>query len=122
MQNRIRAVRAAVDGGLSQDKFAERLGVTGAAISRIESGMRNITDATIKSICREFDVNETWLRTGEGEMFVQPSRNEEIAAFVVGALKSEDENFKQRFSLMLSRLNEQQWKLLEDMAKKMAGE
>lgn len=122
MQNRIRAVRAAVDGGLSQDKFAERLGVTGAAISRIESGMRNITDATIKSICREFDVNETWLRTGEGEMFVQPTRDEEIAAFVGAALSGEDENFRRRLLSVLSRLDEEEWQLLEKMAKKLAGE
>lgn len=122
MQNRIREIRAAVDGGLSQDKFAERLGVTGAAISRLESGGRNITDATIKSICREFNVDETWLRTGEGEMFVQPTRDEEIAAFVGAALSGEDENFKRRLLSVLSRLDEKEWQILEKMAKKLAGE
>lgn len=122
MQDRIRAVRYAVDGGLSQEKFAEKLGVTGAAISRIEAGTRGVTDAIIKSICLTYGVNETWLRTGEGEMFVQPTRDEEIAAFVGAALSGEDENFKRRLLSVLSRLDEKEWQLLEKMAKKLAGE
>ena len=120
MQNRIRAVRYAVDGGLSQEKFAENLGVTGAAISRIEAGTRGVTDAIIKSICRTYGVDEAWLRTGEGEMFVQPTRA--IAAFVGSALSDEEESFKRRLLSVLSRLDEKEWQLLEKMAKKLAGE
>ena len=54
---------------LSGEKFGERLGVGRSAISNIENSNRNLTEQTIKSICREFNVNENWLRTGEGEMF-----------------------------------------------------
>lgn len=55
--------------GLSQKAFGERLGVTDAAISSIESGRRGITEQMIKAICREFDVNYDWLKSGEGDMF-----------------------------------------------------
>lgn len=53
---------------LSQEKFATAIGMTGAGISKIESGDRGITEQTIKSICREFDISEEWLRSGKGEM------------------------------------------------------
>ncbi len=55
---------------LSQEDFGKRLGVTGASISRLEKGERNITEQMILSICREFNVNEKWLRHDEGEMFL----------------------------------------------------
>ena len=56
--------------GIKQKILAERIGVTEAAISTWRGGRRNITDQSIKAICREFNVNEEWIRTGEGEMFL----------------------------------------------------
>lgn len=53
---------------LSQDAFGEKLGMTGASISRYEAGTREVTDATIKHIAKTFGISESWLRTGEGEM------------------------------------------------------
>lgn len=64
MNNRIRETRRALD--LSQEAFGERLGITGSGLSNIESGKRNVTEQMILAICREFNVNEEWLRTGEG--------------------------------------------------------
>ena len=57
--------------GLSVRAFATRLNISGSLISNIENGRREITDRTISDICREFNVSEEWLRTGNGEMFVQ---------------------------------------------------
>lgn len=57
---------------LSGEKFGEKLGVKRSAISDIETGRNNLTDQMFLSICREFNVNENWLRTGEGEMFLKP--------------------------------------------------
>lgn len=57
--------------GLTMEKFGERLGVTKTAISLIESGKNNLTDANIKAICREFNVDYIWLTSGDGEMFVE---------------------------------------------------
>ena len=57
--------------GLTMERFGERLGVTKVAISNIEKGNRSLTDQMCRAICREFDVNEEWLRDGTGEMFKQ---------------------------------------------------
>lgn len=54
---------------ISQDAFGRKLGVTAAGISKIESGQRNLTEQMVILICREFDINENWLRYGTGEMF-----------------------------------------------------
>ena len=71
MNERVKELRKTL--GLTLDKFGERLGVTKQTVSRIENGINNVTDQMFKSICREFNVNENWLRTGEGEMFVPAS-------------------------------------------------
>lgn len=67
MNTRIKKLRKSL--GLSGEKFGKRLGITRGAISNIENGSRSVTEQMIKSICREFNVNELWLRTGEGDMF-----------------------------------------------------
>lgn len=56
--------------GLSQRKIGESIGLSNSGISNIENGIRSVTEQHIKLLCAEFDVNEEWLRTGEGEMFV----------------------------------------------------
>ena len=71
MNERIKELRKTL--GLTLEKFGERLGVSKVAISLIENGKNTVTDQMFKSICREFNVNENWLRTGEGEMFVPVS-------------------------------------------------
>lgn len=57
------------DLNLSQEAFGKKLGVTRTAISNIESGKRNMSEQTIKSICREFNVNSDWLKYGTGDMY-----------------------------------------------------
>lgn len=69
MKDRIRGVREHF--GLSMEKFGSRIGIGKASISLLESGKNNPSIQTIALICREFGVNEQWLRTGEGEMFEQ---------------------------------------------------
>ena len=66
---RVRQIRKSLN--LTMEKFGECLGVTKTAISLIESGKNNLTEANIKSICREFNVNYTWLANGEGEIFTE---------------------------------------------------
>ena len=68
MDERIKILRKKL--GLTLDKFGERLGVTKTTISRLENGVNNVTEQMLKSICREFNVNEEWLRNGTGEMFI----------------------------------------------------
>ena len=117
MNERVKELRKAL--GLTLDKFGERLGVTKQTVSRIENGINNVTDQMFKSICREFNVNENWLRTGEGEMFVQKTRDEEIASFINGIDGCTD-SFKSRFIKMLASLDEREWTVLEDIALELA--
>lgn len=69
MNNRIKELRK--DLGLTLEKFGEQVGVTKTTISRIEKGINSVTDQMFKSICREFNVNPEWLRTGKLPMYVQ---------------------------------------------------
>lgn len=85
---RIRELRKEL--GLTMEKFGERLGVGKTAISKIENGERNLTDQMTLSICREFNVNGTWLRTGDGEMFEQLLDEDEVAAYVSELLEPDN--------------------------------
>lgn len=112
--SRVRAVRKAKN--LTLEKFGERLGVQKSAISKIERGENAVSDQIRLAICREFDVNETWLRTGEGEMFVPLSRSQEIADFVGKLMVGEQDTFKRRFIAVLARLDESEWEFIEKKA------
>ena len=65
--------------GFTLEKFGDRIGIKKAAMSAIETGKNSLTDANIKAICREFGINEEWLRTGSGEMRI-PVEDEAAAA------------------------------------------
>ncbi len=98
--------------GIKKTHFANRLNVSQAFISQLTKGASSPSDRTIADICREFNVNEIWLRTGEGEMFTQMSRTDEISAFVGSILKGEPD-FRQKFISVLARMTPDEWKLLE---------
>lgn len=74
MNNRIALLRKTLS--LTMEEFGKRVGVTRSAISNIENGKRNLTDQMILSICREFNANENWIKTGQGEMFTPEPENE----------------------------------------------
>lgn len=114
--DRVRELRKTL--GLTLERFGDPLGVKKAAISNIENGSRNLTDQMIASICREYGVNEEWLRSGNGEMFVPMDRDEQISKFA-GELIKEDDSFKKRLIEAFSKLNEKEWELLEEIAKKL---
>lgn len=68
---RVREIRKSDIVNLTQHGFAARLGVRSSAICAIENGINDLTPSMAKAICREFHVNEEWLETGKGEMFIQ---------------------------------------------------
>lgn len=117
MGERIKELRKVL--GLTQQEFADRLRIKRNTIAKYETNRGEPVDAVFALIAREFNVNETWLRTGEGEMFVPVSRDEQIASFM-GELLHEESSFKYRFISMLSRLDEKDWTVLEKMATEMA--
>ena len=112
MNERIKELRKAL--GLTLEKFGEKIGVGKTAISKIENGDRSVTDQMFKSICREFNVREEWLRTGEEPMFIPISRDEEIAAFVNSIQQGCTDSFKKRFIKVLASLDESDWKFIEE--------
>lgn len=77
MKNRLKQLRKALD--LTQTEFAERIGTVQNTITGYESGRRNPSGPVISAICKEFNVNEEWLRTGSGEMFA-PDPGDELEA------------------------------------------
>lgn len=93
MNERIKQLRKEL--GLTLEKFGEKIGVSRSAMGNIENGVRGVTDQMFKSICREFNVREEWLRTGEGEMFVQMSYDSEIISFIQSVQK-DDNSFKKK--------------------------
>ncbi len=88
MNERIKQLRKALD--LTQQKFADKLGVKRNTVGQWECGINAITDRVIFSICREFDVSEEWLRTGEGEMFEQLTEQQKIMKYTALLLKDKD--------------------------------
>ena len=101
INERIKALRGTL--GMKQVDFANKISRTQAVFSKYESGAIAITDRTIADICREFNVNEQWLRTGEGPMFKQQSDiDNQLAAEVAKLIQSEDEFTKKLIHAYLS--------------------
>lgn len=120
MKDRIKALRKALS--LNQTDFGSKIGVKQSAVAAYESGSRTPLDSVIVSICREFGVNERWLRTGEGEMLMHLSREEEIMRFAATVVRDPSSEFQRRFVSVLARLTPEQWQLMEQMARKLLQE
>ncbi len=114
MNERLKAIRKALS--LNQEAFGEKLGVTGADISRIESGVRNLTDQMILAICREFNVREEWLRSGSGEMFFDFTEDE----FAKAAATLSDSAFVRNLIVEYWKLDEDSKKLFWDFMHKLS--
>lgn len=115
MNERIKDLRKSL--GLTQLEFGEQVGVKANTIGNYEIGLRTPSDAVIRAICREFNVNENWLRTGEGEMF--NPQDEKLAAFVGSLVADDSDLFKRRMVELLADLTPEEWKLLEKMAERL---
>ena len=117
MHERIKAIRK--ECGLTQQQFADRLNVSRNNIAGYESGNSRPGNSAISLICREFNVNETWLRTGEGEMFVPRDRSDAIAQEVSRFMADHPDGFRERLISLLIRLDEKQWEVLEQYARQL---
>lgn len=116
-QNRIKEVRKAA--GLTQTEFGERIGIKGNTITCYEKGIREPSEAIILAICREFNVREQWLRTGEGEMFVPQKREDEVAQFFGQLIKVDSDDLRFRIVHALAKLNADDWERLDVLLKKL---
>lgn len=118
MKDRIKAIRNAKS--LSQVDFAKKISVSRSAVCKMESGENSPSEQTIKLICKEFNVNEEWLRTGTGEMFQPITKNEEISRLLGNVIKAEDSDFRRRLVDALARLDDDGWTHLEKLIEMIA--
>ena len=113
MNTRIKAVRKTL--GLTLDKFGERLGISNSACSALETGKNKPSEQTIRAICREFGVNEIWVRTGAGEMFRPEEESEELARNLKRLMNGRPDSLARRAVRVLLRYEPDgpEWQVLE---------
>lgn len=92
--------------GLNQEKFAKSIGVSRNFINLYENGNRDISDRTILDICRIHNANEQWIRTGEGEMIVPLTREQEIAKITASMFNEEEAPIRSKLHMLLEEMSE----------------
>lgn len=113
---RIRELRKTLE--MTQSDFAVRIGLTQNTITKYETGLRSPSNQIVISICREFNVNEDWLRTGAGDMFNPMSEDEELDLYI-GRISGSDDNFKKNLLKALCKLTEDEWDVLKKIISEM---
>lgn len=120
MNERIALIRK--QAGLTQGAFGARIGgLSRNYVWMLEKGEREPSDRTVADICREFNVSEVWLRTGEGEMFLPKSYSEELEALICSAQLDPD-GLRAKFLSALARLDERQLETLAAVARALVDE
>lgn len=107
------------DSGKTKTEFASIIGVSQPFISQICTGSSLPSDRTIRDICREFHVNEVWLRTGEGSPYL--SSSEQLGAMIGNIIHGEPD-FRQRLISVLLRMSPDEWAMLEKKAWELVAE
>lgn len=102
---------------LSQAEFGKRIGITQTGVASYETGQSNVSDRVIETICREFNVNERWLRTGEGPMFRPQTGDDQLMA-ALGDIALGEDSFRRRFIAALATMPPENWKVLEALLRK----
>lgn len=106
---------------INQDDFSKKIGLSRSNIANIETGRVKLTDRTISDICREFNINEHWLRTGKGEMELTMDSDEEFM-YLVGQFSAENDEYKKRIiRAMLSIEDRESWELITKMVEKLSS-
>ena len=120
VNERIKSLRKSLS--MTQEEFSKRIGLSRNFIAQVEIGTKTPSDRTISDICREFNADEEWLRTGNGEMFIPKSKEQLFAELLGEAVKADENDFKRRLFLALSKLDDSGWenleKLIDSIAKK----
>ena len=119
---RVKEIRKSLE--MTMEQFGNKLGVTKVAISNIEKEKRNLTEQMSRAICRESNVSQEWLKTGDGEMYQQLSEDEEIAGIVSDLLEEGKDNAFYSIILEIvktySELSPASQKVLMEAAEKLA--
>lgn len=107
MNQRIKALRKEL--GNTQDEFAKSINLSRNFIAQIEMGTKEPSDRTITDICRMYRVNEHWLRTGEGEMFLPRSRSQQLDDFIGEVKRDPDGTARKDLLEALARMKPEFW-------------
>ena len=107
--------------GFTKTKFAESLLVSSQFVSSLCSGAKQPSDRTIADICREYGVSETWLRTGEGEMFVELPEGTDLGKYIAEGIGGEDDCIK-NIIISYMKLDEKNKKIIRDFVKSLGCE
>lgn len=106
----------------NKSEFARKIGVTPAYISKLGKNPSDVpSDRTIMDICRLYDVSEEWLREGTGDMFIQRSKDEQLAEFFADVQLAGESDFRNRFVSALAELDPEDWKLVEKIVLKLSN-
>lgn len=100
---------------VTQQEFADKLKISRNFVAQLEMGSKVPSDRTIDDVCREFNVNEEWLRTGNGDMFVPGIKDKQISAMLADVMKSGEDSFRHRLVSALARLDDEGWDNLEKL-------
>lgn len=110
LKSRIKEIR--LDKNMNQTDFGSKIGVKQGTVAGWENGVRIPSDSTILSICREYNVNEDWLRTGHGEKYLRLSRKETVAAYVGKILGGKVTPLEETLIEFMSETSPQEWEEL----------
>lgn len=111
---RIKEVRKSEQ--LTQQKFAERIGIKQNTVAQYEMGRNVPIDAIITAICREFGINESWLRYGTGDMKAETTQKQKLTRFFADVLATAPDD-RSAFVAALDDLPPEFWPLVVDLAK-----
>lgn len=103
--------------GLNQQEFSERLHVSLSLLSKIEANISPMSDKFIHEVCKEFNVNEDWLRYGTGSMHIEKSKTAEINDFIdqITFSTADEDAMKKRLIYAMSKLKPKQWEALSSL-------
>lgn len=121
MYKRLATVRKDLE--LTQAEFGEKLNLTRSTIANIETGHRDLTERTIADVCRVFNVNETWLRTGDGPMYRPPMTVDNMLMAEIGKLigsADEDDEFIKNYILEYLKLSKEAKKEVKEFIKRVS--
>lgn len=120
INNRIRTLRKKLH--LNQAEFGKKIGLKNGAISWMEKEGNNVTDQNIQLICEKFQVRRDWLVDGTGEMFAECTKKDELMEWAERVSQSPHDSFPYRLAEVLAKLDEPQWKMLEQIFDKIMAE
>lgn len=117
-------IASVVDAKYNGNKsaFAREIKITPAYAAQLYSGQRIPSERTIVDIARVCGVNQTWLRSGDGDMFQPITEDEELDAYLCDVMNDEPESFLRRLTMEMKNWTTEVWQMLEEICKRLATE